>query len=65
MFHLGIIFTDEYPAKPPKVNFLHPKMFHPNIYANGEICLDILQKNWTAAYDPLKILQSIMVLTTF
>ena len=35
-------FSEEYPNKPPVVKFLS-KMFHPNIYADGGICLDILQ----------------------
>jgi ubiquitin-conjugating enzyme E2 A len=61
VFHLSIVFTEEYPNKAPKVTFLHPKMFHPNIYANGDICLDILQKGWTVHYEPQKIMQSIMV----
>ncbi|KAH9043614.1 hypothetical protein EDB84DRAFT_1471916 [Lactarius hengduanensis] len=26
-------------------------MFHPNVYANGELCLDILQNRWSPTYD--------------
>ena len=40
VFNLKIEFTEEYPTKPPKVAFVHPKMFHPNIYNDGRICLD-------------------------
>ena len=41
-FKLTMEFSEEYPNKPPVVKFLS-KMFHPNIYADGGICLDILQ----------------------
>jgi ubiquitin-conjugating enzyme E2 A len=37
-------------------------MFHPNIYANGEICLDILQNQWSPIYDIGAILTSIQSL---
>ncbi|KIR30685.1 ubiquitin-conjugating enzyme E2 2 [Cryptococcus deuterogattii 99/473] len=45
-FRLTLTFTDAYPNKPPTVRFIS-KMFHPNIYANGELCLDILQNRWS------------------
>ena len=48
-------FSEEYPNKPPKVKFV-TKMFHPNIYADGQICLDILQNQWSPIYDISAIL---------
>lgn len=60
-FQLEVTFTEEFPTKPPHVRFLNP-MFHPNIYANGEICLDILQNQWSPIYDIAAILTSIQSL---
>ncbi|KAF2587800.1 hypothetical protein F2Q70_00040081 [Brassica cretica] len=37
-------------------------MFHPNIYADGSICLDILQNQWSPIYDVAAILTSIQSL---
>mmetsp|Transcript_740 Transcript_740/g.1660 ORF Transcript_740/g.1660 Transcript_740/m.1660 type:complete len:211 (-) Transcript_740:245-877(-) len=62
-FKLTLEFTEDYPNKPPKVVFV-TKMFHPNIYANGQICLDILQNQWSPIYDIAAILTSIQSLLT-
>jgi len=59
-FKLTIEFTEEYPNKPPTVRFVS-KMFHPNVYADGGICLDILQNRWSPTYDVSAILTSIQV----
>lgn len=60
-FKLTIEFTEEYPNKPPTVRFVS-KMFHPNVYADGGICLDILQNRWSPTYDVSAILTSIQVI---
>lgn len=60
-FHLMLTFSEEYPNKPPKVQFT-TKMFHPNIYNDGQICLDILQNQWSPIYDISAILTSIQSL---
>lgn len=60
-FKLLLTFDDSYPNKPPSVKFLS-RMFHPNVYANGELCLDILQNRWSPTYDVAAILTSIQSL---
>lgn len=62
-FKLTIEFTEEYPNKAPTVRFVS-KMFHPNVYADGGICLDILQNRWSPTYDVSAILTSIQVFRT-
>eukprot|EP00026_Physarum_polycephalum_P016003 Phypoly_transcript_16823.p1 GENE.Phypoly_transcript_16823~~Phypoly_transcript_16823.p1 ORF type:complete len:157 (-),score=15.53 Phypoly_transcript_16823:374-802(-) len=60
-FKLLLTFSEDYPNKAPTVKFLS-KMFHPNVYADGAICLDILQNNWSPIYDIAAILTSIQSL---
>lgn len=60
-FKLLLQFDESYPNKPPTVKFLS-RMFHPNVYANGELCLDILQNRWSPTYDVAAILTSIQSL---
>merc|ERR1712166_37382 len=61
VFNLKLVFTNEYPHTAPKVQFT-TKMFHPNIYADGSICLDILQQKWSPSYGICAILTSIQSL---
>ena len=60
-FKLVLEFTEDYPNKAPQVRFLS-KLFHPNIYNDGQICLDILQNQWSPIYDISAILTSIQSL---
>ena len=60
-FKLELSFTEEYPNKAPSVRFV-TRMFHPNIYNDGQICLDILQNQWSPIYDISAILTSIQSL---
>ena len=37
-----MIFTKDYPSKPPQVYF--DNIMHPNIYENGKVCISILHE---------------------
>lgn len=60
-FRLIMTFEETYPNRPPQVKFVS-KMFHPNVYNNGELCLDILQNRWSPTYDVMAILTSVQSL---
>ena len=57
-FKLLIKPTEQYPLKPPTVKFVS-KIFHPNVYRDGKICVDILQGEWTPTLRISTILISI------
>lgn len=62
VFDIQLTFDNDYPVKAPSVKFLTP-MYHPNIYRDGKICVDILQSHeWTPAQNVRTILVSIMSL---
>ncbi|KAJ8905082.1 hypothetical protein NDN08_001593 [Rhodosorus marinus] len=60
-FKLVLVFSEDYPNQAPLVKFVS-KLFHPNVYADGGICLDILQNNWSPILDISAILTSIQSL---
>ena len=41
IFLLAINFPQTYPFKPPKISF-QTKIYHPNVYADGKVCISIL-----------------------
>lgn len=61
IYALKMTFPEEYPDKPPKVRFT-TKMFHPNVYPDGTLCLDIIQNKWSPVYSVSSILTSIQSL---
>lgn len=60
-FSLIIEFSDEYPSSPPNIKFISD-MYHPNIYSNGELCLDLLKRSWSPTYDVYSILVAVRCL---
>jgi ubiquitin-conjugating enzyme E2 W len=45
-YKLKFVFPKEYPARPPGVYFLKPTPKHMHVYSNGDICLNLLGRDW-------------------
>ena len=72
IFPASLTFPRDYPLNPPKMRFLG-EIWHPNIYANGEVCISILHppgddpnhyekasERWSPIQSVEKILISVM-----
>jgi len=60
-FVLDIHFPDDFPFSPPKLVFL-TKVYHPNINAQGAICLNILKEEWSSALTMSRVILSLSAL---
>ena len=60
-FPIEMNFDSSYPVKPPSVKFTK-FVFHPNIYRDGKICIDILQHKWAPSLNIQSILISLISL---
>ncbi|XP_032832332.1 ubiquitin-conjugating enzyme E2 S isoform X1 [Petromyzon marinus] len=47
IFRMKLVLGKDFPASPPKAYFL-TKIFHPNVSSSGEICVNVLKKDWKA-----------------
>jgi len=45
LFRMRLEIDADYPAVPPKGRFL-TKIFHPNISAAGDVCVNVLKRDW-------------------
>lgn len=59
---ISVLFPKDYPNKPPQVNFPAGLVFHPNIFENGSICLDVLQNKWSPMMNIKTVILSLMIL---
>ena len=59
-YKLKIKFTANYPSNPPEVYF-ETKIFHPNVYSSGKICIDVIN-NWNPNYSIIDILHAVYLL---
>jgi ubiquitin-conjugating enzyme E2 A len=62
VLHVDVTFPPQYPMSPPEVRFTKTIPFHPNVYNNGKICLDLLKQNWSPAYSIDAVMTSIHTL---
>ncbi|KAI0776666.1 ubiquitin-conjugating enzyme/RWD-like protein [Trametes elegans] len=63
-FRVRFQFTEEFPAAPPKCWF-STKIFHPNVSATGEICVNTLKKDWKSTYGIGHILLTVKCLLIY
>ncbi|KAL4616704.1 ubiquitin-conjugating enzyme E2 S [Arapaima gigas] len=47
VFRMRLVLGKDFPAAPPKGYFL-TKIFHPNVGHKGEICVNVLKRDWKA-----------------
>ncbi|XP_069783164.1 ubiquitin-conjugating enzyme E2 S isoform X1 [Narcine bancroftii] len=45
LFRMKLVLNKDFPSCPPKAFFL-TRIFHPNVSPSGEICVNILQRDW-------------------
>ena len=58
-FRIQFRFEEEYPISAPSLKF-HDVPYHPNIYKDGKICVDILQSSeWSPAQNVRTIIHSL------
>ena len=50
-FKAKLKFPSDFPNNPPKMNFV-TEIFHPNVYANGDVCISILHPPGTDPHNP-------------
>ena len=52
-FRAQLKFPDDFPNNPPDMIFLS-KMWHPNIYEDGKVCISILHKPGTDSFNAME-----------
>ncbi|ORD96258.1 UBC2 [Hepatospora eriocheir] len=58
-FKLTMKFPKQYPNTPPEVKF-NSKMFNPNVYGDGMVCLDLIGHKWKPTLTVLDIIKGLL-----
>ncbi|XP_078393929.1 ubiquitin-conjugating enzyme E2 S [Cetorhinus maximus] len=61
LFKMKLVLGKDFPAVPPKAYFI-TKIFHPNVSPSGEICVNVLKRDWKAELGIRHILLTIKCL---
>lgn len=61
VFKCKLVLSNDFPNTPPRGFFL-TKIFHPNVSANGDICVNTLKRDWDPSLGMSHILQVIRCL---
>lgn len=59
-YKLKLVFPKDYPSKPPSVFFLRPTPKHQHVYSNGDICLNLLGRDWRPTLTAQALVVSIL-----
>ena len=65
IFLFKCIFPENYPYKPPKIEFITRYKnirFHQNLYLNGKICLSILNTWYGQKWSPCNSLETLLII---
>lgn len=62
-YEFSFAIPDDYPYSPPKV-LCNTMIYHPNIDLKGNVCLNILRKEWTAVLNVSTVIVGVYFLFT-
>eukprot|EP01023_Acetabularia_acetabulum_P063701 TRINITY_DN8039_c2_g1_i3.p2 TRINITY_DN8039_c2_g1~~TRINITY_DN8039_c2_g1_i3.p2 ORF type:complete len:237 (+),score=37.23 TRINITY_DN8039_c2_g1_i3:266-976(+) len=61
IFRLRLVLPHDFPETPPR-GYFQTRIFHPNVSSIGEICVNVLKKDWKSSMGLRHILQIIRCL---